>query len=369
MQRLAAIEISYRTAATAVRERFAMDVAQKARLEAALRAAFGECVIIKTCGRVEVYVADAPNAGVLVTAFAESLELPVENVAEFAKTYAGHEVVTHLLRVASGLESPILGEDHILGQVRGAFLAAGEHETCGARLSSIFRAAIHTGRHVRRMTGINRIAGSYAEQAVEYVGRKNPARSPRVLIIGTGMLGVEVATALRAAGWESVFIAGRHATRLEDVAGCVGATPIAWEARGDAANRADVVIACTSSPLPILTREMMADDGRPRLLIDLGMPRNIEPSIAGLRGVTIATLDDVLIRGDASGAIVQQAERIIDIESHRVARWFAARRHVETIRLLRAWAERSAKGGRPCRRHAAHLAIMQLQSGSKEAAA
>lgn len=369
MERLAAVEISYRTAATAIRERFAMDVAARGQHAAALCSTLGECVIIKTCGRVEVYVADAPNAAALVEVFAGSLGLPAADVASIAKTYEGGDVVLHLLRVASGLESPILGEDHILGQVRDAFLGASDSGTCGASLSALFRAAICAGRRVRRATGINRIAGSYAEQAVKFVRRSGVSHSSRVLVIGTGTLGFEVATALRAKGFEHLCIAGRHAARREEKARLVGAASIAWESLREGVALADVAIACTSSPMPVLTREMLPNDDRTRLLIDLGMPRNIEPSVAGTCGVTLATLDDVLTRGDASAEIVRQAECIIDIERRRVESWFRARMHIEAICRLRVWAADRRTDGSDARKRAAHLAIMRLRSRDKEAAA
>ncbi len=314
-----------------------------------------ESAVLRTCGRFETFVVtvpvercaasstDAPSvsAGGVLAALSAATGRCVAELGEHACVLTGDEAAAHLLRVAGGLDSPIPGEDHVLGQVRECFERARAEGSAGAMLSALFRAAIRAGRRVRSETGIQRVAASFTTAAADVL-REARARGGggRLLVIGSGAMAVEIAESAGACGYRDIVIAARHANRAAELAVRVGGRVVGFDELGGELAKADAVVACTSASTPLLTTRTCGDalgrvrrTGSPRrniLLIDLGMPRNVEADVARLPSVELYDLDALARRHGAGAAPageseLRHAERIVEEELRRFQRWLAAR--------------------------------------------
>jgi len=319
-----------------------------------------EAVILSTCLRTEVY------------AVVERFHDGVEEIEEFlaglggssADGLAGHltvrfdgDVVEHLFSVASGLASAVLGESEVLGQVRRAWERAQRERASGPVLGTLFRHAVGTGRRVRSETAIARGITSLSHGAVALAAERFGGRltGSRVLVVGAGEMGDGVARALDTHDPSSVVIANRTAQRARALVGSLTG-PLAERARatdlsrlGDDLVAADVVFTSVASTQPVVDRDLLATvalrrEGRPPLLVvDLGMPRNVEPGAADLVGVTLLDMD--ALRRAVEAALtgrqgeVEHAREIIADELERYRSAIRARGAAPVIAALRARAE------------------------------
>ena len=318
---LYALEVSHKTARLAIRELLAARQTDLPALLVQARQFARESVILSTCGRFELY-ADTPLAAARL---AELTGVSAELLATGLRVHAEIEAARHLLRVAAGLESPIMGEAHVLGQVRDAYLRAMQAESIGPVLSALFRAAIHAGKRVRSETPLGQAAGTYADLAVAQVFAATPADA-RVLLIGSGRLGEEVARALAARGPQPVTIVSRHARRADTIAAGTGARVAGYDSLPSELSAADAVVACTSSAEPVLHAGMLTERRRPLIVVDLGVPRNVAPEVGNLPGVQVKHLADLVGDTPLSPAIIEAAEAIVEEETARLQVWLAARR-------------------------------------------
>jgi glutamyl-tRNA reductase len=323
---LFAVEISHKTARLAIRETLAARCQDIGALLLRARDLATETVVLSTCGRFELYFqAVREVAEDWPARIAELTGVSAGLLAPGLRTYAEDETARHLLRVAAGLESPIMGEAHVLGQVREAYLRAMAVRTTGPVLSALFRAAIHTGKRVRTETPLGQAARTYADLALAQV-RAGVSAGSRVVVIGSGTLGWEVAEALAAQGTHALIIVSRHAGRAAALAAQVGAAVADYGQLRDEIQLADAVVACTSGASPVVEAEMLEGRLRPLTVIDLGMPRNVEPAAVEVPHIRLKCLADLLGEHALPPALTQAVEAIIAEEEARFGRWLEARR-------------------------------------------
>jgi glutamyl-tRNA reductase len=329
--------ISHRIAPVALRERVALTEREAARFATALCAepAISEAVAISTCNRTEVYVvledAGAAAEADVLARLAAHAEIPVEELGQVVYTHRNCEAARHLFRVTSGLESMIVGEHEIQGQVKRAHESARETGTSGPLSNRLFAAALQSGRRVREETAIARSHVSLSSVAVELAERLlGDLRGRPVVVIGAGETSELTAEALHARGVATTFIANRHADRARSVAERFGGSVVGLDRLPETLESADIVLASTASPHPIVGHEelelvMRARAGRPLLLIDIAVPRDIEAQCGEIEGVMLRDIDDlqaaVTHNLSSRAADVPAAEAIIGQEIGRFAQW------------------------------------------------
>ena len=255
----------------------------------------GECAILLTCNRVEVYVYGR-NVMEILRDFAGKMGVP-ERIIEI---HRGRDSLEHLLRVASGLESMMVGEDQILGQVKDFYHLGKESGSIGEVLDTIFTKAIQVGKKVRRMTMINKGAVSIGSAAVELAERKlSTLIGRKAMLIGAGEMGELVAKALSHKNLEKIYIANRTIRRGEMLANEIGrnARAIPFDKIEKYMVEVDLVITATSAPHYVITRDMAEKVMNIRkeqlLIIDIALPRDTEDSVGNMDGIMLYTIDDL----------------------------------------------------------------------------
>jgi glutamyl-tRNA reductase len=240
--------------------------------------------------------------------------------------YSQHDTsaVTHLFEVAAGLDSAVLGESEILGQVRTAWETAQREGAARSTLNQLFRAALSTGKRARSETGIARGTASISHAAVEMItdmiGELN---GKRVLVVGAGSMGEGVAVALHRAGGADILVANRSADRGATLAERVNGVALGFERLGEAIAASDVIVAGTGAEQAFLTRSLVDDARRtatrPLHIVDIGVPRNVDPAVAELAGVSLSNLDDLRDWADRGlSHRAGEAERVRSIVSEEV---------------------------------------------------
>ncbi|MEA2276800.1 MAG: glutamyl-tRNA reductase [Solirubrobacteraceae bacterium] len=354
---LVVVGVSHRTAPVAFRERLALlgAAADELLAEVTHHPAVTEAVTLATCNRTELYLASDPVEGerVALAALARRAGVTPAVLRRHGYVLRGAEVAGHLFAVASGLESAVVGEGQILGQVRRAHELALECGTAGTLTSRLFTDAVSAGRRVRAQTPIARAGVSVSSVAVEIArDHLGDLASRRVLVVGTGRSGELTAKALADRGVAVVVLANRCERRAEELAARYGvAIPLAELARE--LEQADVVITATASPHQLITRDdvaaaMAARDGRPLLIVDLALPRDVEPAVGELDGVTLADLDDVQRRSTVNLSARREhagpAAAIAAAEAERFERWRAGLAAAPTIAALHGRAQDVVEG-------------------------
>jgi len=316
--------VNHRTAPVEVRERLACTLDQL--LSAA--SPTGDLALLSTCNRLEIYVCSASDPAAVqdavTTTLAQATGVAMADFAGHLYCSSGWDAVTHLLRVSTGLESLVLGEPQILGQVTGAFMQATEAGVLGHCLTQLFRAAIRAGKRARSETAISTNPASISSVALALAQQHaGDLRQQRVLVLGAGEMGRLALKSLHHRGAADVEVVNRTFAKAESTATAYGVTAFPLDRLSERLAQADVVIAATSASQPLLTRGLVAEamaqrPDRPLLLVDLAVPRDIEPAVGDLPGVRLFDVDD--LRGtldDALGAReaeVPQVEAIITEE-------------------------------------------------------
>jgi glutamyl-tRNA reductase len=328
---LVAVGLSHRTATVALRERAALTEPAARALLGDLRSmpAVSAAAVLSTCNRTELYaLAAAPGAiEALREALAARGRLPAEAVATAGFALAGTDALEHVFRVAAGLDSLVLGEPEIQHQVRRAAALANEEGMLGRALGEVFRHALGAGRRVRRETEIGRGAVSTASVGVELACRAlGGLRGRHALVLGAGAMGSSMARALARNGVAGVVVCNRTVAAARRVADGVGGRGVALTGLAAELGRADIVVACTGAPEPVLRRPAAARAlrprrGRPLVCIDLAMPRDIEPEVASIDGVVLLDVDDLRVTADANrferAVAARDAEAIVAAEVAR----------------------------------------------------
>ena len=329
--RLLALGVSHHHAPLEVRERLYLQDGQAAELAEAL----GEAVVLSTCNRTEIYLvgADPERAR-------EQLEersgLELEGV--LARWDDG-EAVSHLFRVASGLDSLVPGESQILGQVRDAYESARTRGATGALLNRLFEDALHAGKRVRTEAKLHELPESVAASAVELGVRElGGAEGKRALLFGAGKMSELAARDLRERGAE-VVISSRTLESAQDLAGRVGGSAAVFDAVAVELPEADLVISATRCPYPILHAEAVRPREKPLVLVDVAVPRDLDPAIGELEGCTLFDIDALGEGLVGREEDVREAEAIVAEEAARFAEWRRSRDAAGAIRDLRTRAE------------------------------
>jgi glutamyl-tRNA reductase len=354
MSELLALGVSHKTAPLGLRERLALTEGRAVRVLGELVEAdeVAEAAAISTCNRTELYLhagdpvsAESLALGVL----ARGAEIRPTELVPHLYSLRGGEAAEHLFRVTAGLESMIIGEAEIQGQVKRAYELALVEGVSGPVLNRLFRGALAAGKRARTETGISRRALSVPAVAVELAQRTfGELGQRRVLVIGAGETAELTAQALAERGVEAVIIANRHYDRALGLAARFGGRAVRFDELPAMLADADIVVSSTGSPHHVLDREdlepaVAARGGRPLLLIDLAVPRDVDPACRELPGVSLADMDDLqgIVERNADGrqAEVGKAEKILRAELERFERWLGAQRVTPTIKALRARAD------------------------------
>jgi glutamyl-tRNA reductase len=342
--RLVLVGTSHHHAPVELRERVALGHDAAAELAKRLAATGGEAVCLSTCNRTELYVA-APDVEAAERAAVAALAELEPDVEPALYRLRDHAAALHLFRVAAGLDSLVPGEGEILGQVRAAHDAG----TTGALLDRAFRQALHAGRKVRAQTAIGEAPASVSSAAAALAEQVfGDLDGCSVLLVGAGKISEQAARSLLSRRAKIAFVANRTLDHAADLAARFGAEPLALERLEEQLATADVVVSSTSAPGYVLDaatveRALRARRGRQLLLIDLAVPRDLDPAIHGLDGCYLYDIDDLeaivsetLVgrRGEA-----ERAEAIVAAESEKFREWQASLDVVPAIMSLRARAE------------------------------
>jgi glutamyl-tRNA reductase len=333
---LVLVGTSHRLAPVEVRERVAFDLESASDLAKRL-AGEGEAVCLSTCNRTEVYLAqaDAERAEALAGAALAEGEIELYRLRDEA-------AALHLFRVAGGLDSLVVGEGEILGQVRAAYEAG----SCGPVLDRLFRQALHVGKKVRAETAIaespTSVPSAAAALAQQVFGDLDGSR---VLLIGAGDVSEVAARSLAARGASIAAVTSRTEERAAELAGRFGGHAVPFADVRTELGRTDVVVSSTSSPGYVLSPDLVPDRrGRPLFVIDLAVPRDVDPALAELDDCYLYDIDDLhaVVSESLSGRRREaaRAESIVAHEADRFRHWQASLDVVPAIASLRERAER-----------------------------
>ena len=350
---LLVLGLDHRTAPVDLRERFSVERDQLPDALRQLSEYVPQSAILSTCNRTEVYVYDPDDIGL------------VGRVGDFLIGYSGipgpelerhvyqlweTDCVSHLFRVAAGLESMIVGERQILGQVRSAFSAASEGGYTKSPLTRVFHSALRSGRRVHRETSIGQHSRSVSRAAVQMArGLFERLEDRRALVIGAGDAGRMVARALADAGVRQITVTNRTRWRAEELAQTLGGVAIPFEDLTDALAHADLIISSTGSPGYVVDASMVADalalrdSMDPVLMIDIAVPRDIDPAAGDLDRVQLLDIDSLgqaaEIDLDGLGVEIRRAQYIVDSELDRFVEWWSSSDTMELAVSMRRRAE------------------------------
>src|SRR3954470_1279470 len=346
---LYALGLNHQTAPLAVRERVVFHVE---RLREALtefkRGLGSEAAILSTCNRTELYFSgEQPDAA--AQWLAHYHQFGPSELAPYLYTLPRENAVRHAFRVASGLDSMVLGEPQILGQMKDAARAAQSAGTLGTVLHKLFQRSFAVAKEVRSTTRIGASSVSMAAAAVKLAARIFPSlREQKILFIGAGEMIELCATHFAAQAPARLAVANRTLERASRLAHRFNGRAIELKSLAEQLHEYDVVVSCTASSLPILgkglvERALKQRRRRPMFMVDLAVPRDIEPEVAELDDVFLYTVDDlagiVSANLDARRSAVDQAEAIIDVQVSQFMQWMEVRESVPLIRALREGAE------------------------------
>jgi glutamyl-tRNA reductase len=348
------VGISHRTAPIELRERVDF---QARGLETALRTlaarsqdrAGGEMAVLSTCNRAELYVAceDVQAARAELVAFVGAFHnVDVTALEPHVYHVSDLDAAKHLFRVAAGLDSLVVGEPQILGQVKEAHGAARQAETAGPLLNRLFHSSFAVGKRVRTETGLGSGAVSVSYAAVALAKKIFGSLEGRaVVVIGAGEMGKLTAQHMKSQGVRNVTIVSRtmaHAARTADSIG--GATAAPWDDMDAALTASDIVITATGAASPILTKARVEAAMRPRrsrplFIIDIAVPRDVEAAAGEIEDVFLYNIDDLQqsVRENIArrGSEVTRAEAIVDEELEKFGSWMRARGVIPTVVALR----------------------------------
>jgi glutamyl-tRNA reductase len=354
MTGLLVIGVSHRTAPLALREQLALTEGRAAGVLNALvsEEPISEAAALSTCNRTELYLVatdsvEAETAGLGV--LAREAGIPPTELLGPVYSLRDAEAASHLYRVTAGLDSMIVGEAEIQGQVKRAYELALVEGATGPILNRMFRGALAAGKRARTETAVGEKGVSIPSVAVELAQRNlGDLSARRVLLIGAGETSELTARALAARGSDAVFIANRGYNRAISLAERFGGNAVRIDELPAQLASADIVVSTTNSPHHLIERSeleliMSQRDGAPLLVIDLAVPRDIDPECRQIEGVSLFDVDEVqaIVERNASGreAEARRAGGIIDSELSRFERWLGSQEVMPTVTALRERAD------------------------------
>jgi glutamyl-tRNA reductase len=368
---LYALGLNHHSAPLAVRERLAFDPAGLSAALPELRCALGaEAAILSTCNRTELYLAgDRPERA--AQWLAGNRRVGTRDLAPYLYALPEDQAVRHAFRVACGLDSMVLGETQILGQMKQAARAAETAGTLGSVLHKLFQRSFAVAKEVRSSTALGAGSVSMAAAAVRLAQRLFPSlRGERVLLVGAGEMIELCAAHFAAQSPAGITVANRTLERADTLAARHGGVAVELKALPELLHRHDIVITCTASSLPILGKGLIesalrARRRKPMFMVDLAVPRDVEPEAAELADVFLYSVDD-LQEIVAEGRVgrrgsVAQAEAIVDAQVGQFMQWMEARVSAPLVRELREQADAA-------RRETLARALRRLERGEAPAA-
>ena len=310
---LLAVGVSHRTAPVALLERFAMAAEERVK---ALHELVGtdhvsEALVLATCNRVEVFAeVERFHGGVtdVSRVLARQAGATVEELSPFVTVHYEDQAVGHLFSVAAGLDSMVVGETQVLGQLRAAYALARDEGTVGRALHPVAQRALRVGKRVHTETGIDRAGASLVSVALDRAEERiGSLQGRRVLVVGAGSMGALSATTLARRGAD-VVVSSRTVASADRLATAIGARPAELGRLPHELAAADVLVTCTGATGLVVTTEvvtaaMAGRAGRPLVVVDLALPRDVDPGAAGLPGVHVVDL--ALLQGESHGALLQ----------------------------------------------------------------
>jgi glutamyl-tRNA reductase len=354
MTELLVLGISHKTAPVELRERVALPEGRAASVLRELVSSehIHEAVALSTCNRTELYLAVGDDVEAETTGLgilARQADIRPTALVSHLYSLRNRDAARHLFRVTAGLDAMVVGETEIQGQVKRAYELALVERTTSAIMNRLFREALAAGKRIRTQTRIGAGRLSVSSVAVELAQETlGELAGRRVVIVGAGETGELTAKALAEAGVNSVFVANRHYDRAIGLAQRFGGKAVRFDELPAELERADIVVSSTGSPHQIVERDeletvMKSRRSGPLLLIDIAVPRDIDPRVAELEGVVLRDIDDLqrVIERNASGreAEAERAEALIDHELERFTRWLDTLEVLPTIAALRKRAD------------------------------
>jgi glutamyl-tRNA reductase len=368
--KLTVIGLNHQTAPLAIREQLAFAAAAlpEAVRDLSVNAA-AEAVILSTCNRTELYCVG--DAEMIINWLADYQGVNTDDIRPYLYTLGCSETIRHAFRVACGLDSMVLGEAQILGQMKEAVRIAREQGSISTWLNALFQRTFQAAKEVRSLSGVGdnvvsmaSAAVRMAEQSVGDISRLN------VLFVGAGEMNESVATYFAAKQPRSLMVANRTLTRAANLCSKLGngAQACKLEALPEILHRYDIIISCTGSELPVITREMVAQAAAQRsnhqktqFMLDLAVPRDIEAEVAQLPHIALFTVDDMAERvahgKEARAAAAAQAEAMVQAKVNEFVAWQQSRQRVPLICALRDEGERA-------RQQVLNHAMRQLAKGT-----
>ena len=379
---LISIAVDFRHANVATRERFHLSPERIARMYESEGDVVREMVCVATCNRSEVYAwtgSSDPSSPVTfdhtVTALARRWmpgRTDAKALLSVARRHSGLDVARRLMRIAAGLESQVVGDGQILGQLKDSYRAAADTGAAGSVLHRLFETSLRTGKRVQTETSLTAGRRSIGAEAAGVAHRRfGNLEHARVVIIGSGKTGLNVARQLTKLGARDIVMVNRTIERAHEVAEEVGGRWASWEALHVEVAMADIAIVATSALEPIVryqelqqARENCGTSTYPLLLLDLAMPRNIDPNLSGAPGVTLVDLDalhgPVLAAEESRRSAAPAADAIVEAELQSFVEWVAAAAARDAIRPLREALEEI------CRRELTYAAGEELAGRTTE---
>jgi glutamyl-tRNA reductase len=350
------VGLNHKNTPLEVRERVSFSKEQLVDALPILRDRIGEGVILSTCNRTEVYTATenpGRTAEQIRLFVADFHRLDPGTISPYLTEQSGHEATRHLFRVAAGLDSMIVGESQILGQVREALTVASESQSVQVPMVGTFHAAVRVGRRVREETDVGRNALSISYAGVHLAQRVlGTLGTKKVLLVGAGEAGRLVAQALRTVGVADLVIANRTRARGDELARSLGGRTIAFSDLELALADVDIVIAATDSPEFVITRDMVASASQAGkdeslFVFDLALPRDVDPEVASLDGVELFNIDDLSTIAEENlekrKRSVEDAQAIVEEEMARFSKWWDSLDAAPIIKTLRQQTEEIRK--------------------------
>ena len=346
--------VNHRTAPVEIREKFSISgsALQDAYASLSSYKAIEGSIILQTCNRTEVY------------ATTRNIEAGTKELENFLRQFSGlgyhelksyiyqpncYDAINHLFRVSSGLDSMILGENQILGQVKEAYLEAIEAGVSDGVLNALFQKAIYVGKRVRTETDLDKYPISISAAAVELAKRcLGDLQNKRVMVVGAGEMSELTARYLMKNGVQSVVVSNRSYDKALQMAGSLQGQAIRFNELPEMLSRTDIVISCTSAAHYIINSQNCGDSlrnrqGQPIIMIDIAVPRDIDPALRSIAGVYLYDIDDLQGVIDANYLERQRASRaaqkIIEEELDKFNQWLATLYVVPIISALKSQAE------------------------------
>jgi glutamyl-tRNA reductase len=345
---LLSVGASYRTAGVDVLERLTItgpDISAVLRKLVA-QPYVGEAVMLSTCNRVEVHAAVSGFHGGLADVcrvLAEHSGIAANDLAPHLYVHYGEAAVRHSFRVAAGLESMVVGEAQILGQLRDAYHAATETDTAGRLLHELMQQSLRVGKRAHAETGIDRAGQSVVTAALDVAAATfDGGLAGRTgLVVGAGAMGALSVATLTRAGVGPLRITNRGAARAERLAEAYGATAVPFGTLREAIAAADIVVCATASTEPVLTAGMLAGREQPLVVLDLAMPRDVAPGVGELPGITVVDIDSLAAsrRTLPAAADTAAVEQIVTAEVEHFLSWLRGAEVAPTVAALRTRAE------------------------------